>query len=407
MKAHRSIAALLSALMTAALLAAASMPTRAATNTIRIGFITDFSGELSDADGAGGLEAVRMAVEDFAHLVPGSHVEVLYADHQNKPDLAASKAREWIDRDGLDLLIGGTNSSTGLALNTISEAKKEVYINVGAGTDELTNADCQPYGVHYAYDTTALARGTVAALAAGDAGRRSWFFLTADYAFGHSLESAASRSVLLTGGKVVGAVRHPLGTPDFSSYLLTARSSGAQVLGLADAGADTSNAIKQANEFGLPKTMTIAPLLLFISEVHSLGLPLTQGMYVTDSWYWDQTDDSRRFAMRFFSRVQQMPTSLQAADYSAVATYLKAVAAAGTTDADPVMKTLKTMTIDDLYSHGHIRADGLMMHDMYLYQVKRPNESARPWDYYRLIRRIAGEDAFGKENESTCRLPSH
>lgn len=405
MKAHRSIVALSAALVSTAILVATSMPARATSNTIKIGFMTDFSGELSDADGAGGLEAVRMAVDDFVHLVPGSHVEVLYADHQNKPDLAALKAREWIDRDGLDLLIGGTNSSIGLALNTISAAKKKVYINVGSGTDELTNADCQPYGIHYAYDTTALARGTVAALASDDTSHRNWFFLTADYAFGHALERAASHSVVLTGGKVIGAVRHPLGAPDFSSYLLAARSSGAQVLALADAGADTSNAIKQANEFGLPKTMTIAPLLLFISEVHSLGLPLTQGMIVTDSWYWDQTDDSRRFSTRFFSRVQQMPTSIQAADYSAVATYLKAVAAAGTTNADQVMKTLKTMTIDDMYSHGHIRSDGLMVHDMYLYQVKQPNESARPWDYYRLIRRISGEEAFGKENESTCRLP--
>ena len=371
-------------------------------DTVKIGYITDMSGLYADIDGPGGLEAVKMAIEDHGGKVLGKPIELVSADHQNKADIAASKAREWMDQQGLDMLLGGTNSATGLAMNKVAQEKKRVYFNVGAGTARLTNEECSPYTVHYAYDTVALAKGTGSAVV--KQGGKSWFFLTADYAFGHSLENDTAAVVKANGGTVVGSVRHPLSASDFSSFLLQAQSSKAQILGLANAGGDTINAIKAAKEFGITKTMKIAGLLMFINDIHSLGLKTTEGLLMTDSWYWDMNDDTRKFASRFFGKMKKMPSSLQAADYSAVSNYIKAVAAAGTDDPDKVIAQLKKTKIDDFYTKGYIRQDGRGIHDMYLLQVKTPAESKKPWDYLKVVATIPGEQAFATQAESKCAL---
>ncbi|ODV43288.1 ABC transporter permease [Cupriavidus sp. UYMMa02A] len=371
-------------------------------DTVKIGFITDLSGLYADIDGQGGAEAIKMAIEDAGGKVLGKPIELVTADHQNKADIAASKAREWMDQQGLDVLIGGTNSGTGLAMNKVAAEKKRVYMNIGAGTARLTNEECSPYTVHYAYDTVALAKGTGSAVV--KQGGKSWFFLTADYAFGHSLENDTAAVVKANGGTVLGSVRHPLSASDFSSFLLQAQSSKAQILGLANAGGDTINAIKAAKEFGITKTMKIAGLLMFINDIHSLGLKNTEGLLMTDSWYWDMNDDTRKFANRYFSKMKKMPSSLQAADYSAVSTYLKAVAAAKTDDPDKVMAELKKTKINDFYTKGYIRQDGRGIHDMYLMQVKSPAESKKPWDYLKVVATIPGEQAFTTVAESKCSM---
>ena len=372
------------------------------TGPVKIGMITDMSSLYADIDGSAGAEMVRWAAQDFGGKVLNRPIEVLSADHQNKPDIASSKAREWIDKEGLSMLIGGTNSGTSLAMAKIAEEKKRPFFSIGAGSARLTNEACTPYTVHYAYDTVALAK--VAGTALVKAGNKSWYFLTADYAFGHSLESDAATVVKANGGTVAGAVRHPLNASDFSAFLLQAQSSKAQILGLANAGGDFTNAMKAAREFGINKTMKIAGLLVFINDVHSLGLANTEGLQLADSWYWNQDDASRAFAKRFFAKYKRMPSSLQAADYSAASNYLKAVQTAGTTDADKVMSTLKGMKIDDLYNKGQIRADGRMIHDMYLFQVKSSKESTTPWDYYKTVAKIPGDQAFTTPAESKCSL---
>jgi branched-chain amino acid transport system substrate-binding protein len=372
------------------------------TGPIKIGIITDMSSLYADIDGPAGAEMLKWAVADFGGKVLNRPIEVLSADHQNKADIASSKAREWIDKDGLQMLIGGTNSGTALAMSKVTTEKKRPFIAIGPGSARLTNEDCSPYTVHYAYDTVSLAK--VAGSALVKAGYKSWFFLTADYAFGYSLEGDASKVVKDNGGTVVGAVRHPLNASDFSSFLLQAQSSKAQILALANAGGDFTNAMKAAKEFGIGKTMKVAGLLVFINDVHSLGLANTEGLQLADSWYWNQDDASRKFATRFFDKYKRMPSSLQAADYSATTNYLKAVQTAGTTDSDKVMSTLKSMKIDDFYNKGQIRADGRMIHDMYLFQVKSPKESTTPWDYYKTIAKVPGEQAFTTVAESKCSL---
>jgi len=372
------------------------------TGPVKIGFITDMSSVYADLDGPAGGEVIKWAAQDFGGKVLGRPIEVVTADHQNKADIASAKAREWIDKDGLSMLIGGTNSGTSLAMAKLAEEKKRPFFSIGAGSARLTNEACSPYTVHYAYDTVALAKVGAAALV--KAGGKNWFFLTADYAFGHSLEADASTIVKANGGTVTGAVRHPLNASDFSSFLLQAQSSKAQVLALANAGGDFSNAMKSAKEFGILKTMKPIGLLVFITDVHSLGLSNSEGLQVADSWYWNQDDASRKFAKRFFEKYKRMPTSVQAADYSAASNYLKAVQTAGTTDADKVMATLKGMKIDDFYNKGQIRADGRMIHDMYLYQVKSAKESTTPWDYYKLVATVPGEQAFTTVAESRCAL---
>ncbi|KXU95670.1 ABC transporter permease [Caballeronia megalochromosomata] len=371
-------------------------------NTVKIGFVTDMSGLYADIDGQGGLEAIRMAIADFGGKVNGKPIELVYADHQNKADIAASRAREWIDRDGVNVIIGGTNSATALSSAQVAAEKKTPYINIGAGADNLTNEQCSPYTVHYAYDTMALAKGTGSAVT--KQGGKTWYFLTADYAFGKALEKNTADVVKANGGQVLGEVRHPLSASDFSSFLLQAQGSKAQVLGLANAGGDTINSIKAAKEFGITKSMKIAALLIFISDIHSLGLETTQGLVATDSWYWNKDDKTRAWAKRYFDKMKKMPGSLQAADYSAVTTYLNAVKAAGTTDSDKVMAQLKKAKIDDFYAKGYIREDGAMIHDMYLMEVKKPSESKEPWDYYKITATIPGDQAFGTKAESRCKL---
>ncbi|WP_044528183.1 ABC transporter substrate-binding protein [Herbaspirillum sp. B65] len=387
-----------------ALLGAATLPSaQAAGDTIKIGFITDMSGTYADFDGQGGVEAIRMAIADAGGTINGKKVELVFADHQNKADIAANKAREWFDRDGVDMLVGGVNSAASLAMGKVAAEKKKVFLSVGAGTTRQTNEECNAYTIQYAYDTTALARGTGAAITRQ--GGKSWYFLTADYAFGTSLEKDTSEVVKSNGGNVVGATRVPLATSDFSSFLLQAQSSKAQILGLAVAGGDVINAIKAANEFGVNKTMKLAGLLIFINDTHSLGLQLTQGMYLTDGWYWDLNDQSRAWANRYFLKMKKMPSMFQAGDASAVGQYLKAVKAVGSTDADQVMEYLRKYRIEDFFtSNGVVRPDGRMVHDMYLMEVKKPSESKRPWDYYKLVQTIPGEQAYMTKAESKCAL---
>ena len=373
-----------------------------AQDKVKIGFITDMSSLYADVEGKNGGVAIQMAIDDFGGKVLGKPIELLTADHQNKADIAASKAREWIDTQGLTMIFSGTNSGTALALAKIAEEKKRVMINNGAASSALTNDQCTPYTVHYAYDTVALAKGTGGAIV--DGGGKSWFFLTADYAFGHALEADTSKVVKDKGGTVVGAVRHPLNASDFSSFLLQAQNSKAQILGLANAGGDTINSIKAAKEFGIGNSMKLAGLLIFFSDVHSLGLRNTEGLQFTTSWYWDLNDETRKFADKFMAKTKRRPTEIQAADYSATMNYLKAVEAAKTTDADKVMEAWRAMKMNDFFGSGYLRADGRYVHDMYLMQVKSPAESKGTWDYYKLIKKLPGEQVFTTKAESKCAL---
>ena len=393
----------LSILAAAAAFVCGSAQAQISGDVVKIGYLTDLSGVYSDIDGQGGVEAVKMAIADFGEKVNGKKIELITADHQNKADLAGSKAREWFDQQGVDMLLAGTNSGTNLAMSKVAAEKKKVLISVGGGTARLTNEECTPYTIHYAYDTVALAKGTGSAVV--KQGGKSWFFLTADYAFGQSLESDTTRVVKANGGTVLGDVKHPLSASDFSSFLLQAQSSKAQILGLANAGLDTVNSIKAANEFGITKTMKLAGLLMFINDVHALGLNMTQGMYLTDSWYWDMNADTRNWSKRYFEKMKKEPSSLQAADYSAVTQYLNAVKATGTDDPDKVIAYLKKARINDMYvKGGYIREDGSMIHPMYLMQVKANSESKYPWDYYKIMQTIPGEEAFTTKAETKCSL---
>jgi len=373
-----------------------------AQDKVKIGFITDMSSLYADVEGKNGALAIQMAIDDFGGKVNGMPIELLQADHQNKADIAASKAREWIDTQGLTMLFGGTSSGTALAMAKVAQEKKRVFVVNGAGSSALTNDQCTPYTVHYAYDTVALAKGTGSAVI--ERGDKSWYFLTADYAFGQALESDVTKVMKEKGGTVLGSVKHPLNTSDFSSFLLQAQNSKAQVLALANAGGDTQNAIKAAREFGIAKTMKMVGLLVFVTDVHSLGLKSTEGLLLTTSWDWNLDDKTRAFGKRFFEKTKRMPTDIQAADYSATMTYLKAVQAAKTVDADKVMETLKSTPIDDFYAKGSIRADGRFVHDMYLVQVKSPAESKQPWDYYKVVQKLKGEEVFTTKAESKCAL---
>jgi len=370
---------------------------------VKIGVLTDMSGLYSDLGGKGSAIAAQMAVDDFGGKVLGAPIQVISADHQNKADLGASKAREWYEAEKVDMITDLLNSGVGIAAAKVAEQQKKIAINVGAASTRLTNEDCTPYTVHYAYDTYALANGTGKAIV--KQGGDSWFFLTADYAFGHSLEKDTADVVKANGGKVLGQVRHPLNASDFSSFLLQAQSSKAKIVGLANAGGDTINSIKAANEFGLTKNQSLAGLLVFITDVHSLGLQTAQGMLLTEGFYWDLNDETRKFGKRFFDKAKKMPSMIHAGVYSATLSYLKAVQAAGTDDADAVMAKLKSTPINDVFAkNGKIRVDGRMVHDMYLLQVKKPSESKYPWDYYTLKATIPADEAFQPLEKSTCRL---
>lgn len=392
----------LNAAVAAALLSLAAAA-HADDGVIRIGFITDMSGLSADADGPGGAEAIKMAVADMGGAIAGKKIEVLVADHQNRADIASSRAREWLDQKGVDMLIAGANSAAALAMAKVAEEKKTPFFVVSAGASELTNAQCTPYTVHYVYDTVSLSRGTARAML--KEGNKDWYFLTVDHAFGHALERDASAVVQANGGQVKGRVRHPLNTADFSSYILQAQASGATVLGLANSANDTSNAVKAAAEFGLTPKMKIAGLLVLITDIHALGLAAAQDMYLTTAWYWDQDDASRKWAARFEARMKKKPSMLQAGDYSVTTTYLNAVKATGTTDGDTIMKWVKSHPVNDFFvQNATVRADGLLVHDMYLMQVKKPAESKGPWDYYKLIAKIPGDDIYTSPQESKCRL---
>ena len=366
----------------------------AAGDQVVIGDIDDMSGVYADVLGAGGVEAINMAIADFGGGVLGKKIVTLTADHQNKPDIGASKFREWSDEHGLNVLFGGSNTGVNIAMAKVAAVKKVPLFVIGAGGASLTNEDCTAYTVHYVYDTTALANGTATAIV--NSGGKTWFYLTADYAFGTQLQNAASKVVEAHGGKNVGAVRVPLGAADFSSFLLQAQASGAQVLGLANAGTDFTNSLKAANEFGITRTMKPAALLAFLTDIHSLGLKTAQGLYLTTGWYWDLSPDMRAYAKRYFAKMNKQPTMDQAGIYSATMTYLKAVKAVGNTDSDKVMAELKRMKINDMFATGgYIRADGVMIHDMYVMQVKSPQDSKYPWDYYKVVKKMNGEEAFG------------
>ena len=375
----------------------------AANDEVVIGDIDDLSGLYADVIGQGGIEAAQMAIADFGGKVLGKKIVFLSADHQNKPDVGSSKFREWSDTNGLNMLLGGSNTGVSIAMSKVAAQKKVPFIAIGAAGASLTNADCTAYTVHYAYDTTSLANGTASAIV--KEGGKSWYFLTADYAFGTQLREAATKVVTASGGQSLGEVRVPLAASDFSSFLLQAQGSKAQVLGLANAGNDFTNSLKAANEFGITKTMKPAALLAFLSDIHSLGLKTAQGLYLTTGWYWDTNDKTRAFSKRFFDKMKRQPTMNQAAYYSATLTYLNAVKAAGTTDSDKVMAQMKSAKINDMFvAGGYIRQDGVMIHPMFVMQVKTPAESKYPWDYYKVVKIMDGEEAFGPMSASTCPL---
>ena len=370
---------------------------------VKIGVLSDMSGLYSDLGGGGSVIAAQMAIDDFGKTVLGAKIELVSADHQNNAETGANRMREWFDRQQVDMVTDLLNSAVGIATAKVANEKKRLAINVGAASTRLTNEDCNPYTIHYAYDTYALANGTGKAIV--KTGGDSWFFLTADYAFGHSLEKDTSDVVKANGGKVLGQVRHPLNAADFSSFLLQAQSSKAKIVGLANAGGDTINSIKAANEFGITKNQSLAGLLVFITDVHSLGLNTAQGMLLTDGFYWDKDDATRAFAKRFFEKAKKMPSMVHAGVYSATLNYLKAVKEAGTDDAAAVVAALKKMKVDDLFlRHGKLRDDNRMIHDMYLMQVKKQSESKYPWDYYTLKATIPAAEAFQPLSASKCSM---
>lgn len=386
---------------------AQTTPGKLSNDVVRIGVLTDISGVYADISGKGAVEAVKMAVEDFGGKMFGKPIEVVFADHQNKADVGAAKAREWYDSGNVDMINDLANSGVALAVAGVAKEKKRHAIVNNASNVGVTNAQCSPYAVHYTYDAYSLANGTGRSIV--DGGGDTWFFLTVDFAFGIGLEQQVGDVVRASKGRVVGAARHPLGTTDFSSYVLQAQASKAKIIGLASTGNDTINAIKAANEFGLTKNQKLAALLLWINDVHALGLPTAQGLQLTNAWYWDMNDETRAFAKRYQQRVGgQMPNMAHAGDYSSTMHYLKAVQAAGSDDPDAVSAKMRELPINDMFAKGgKIREDGRMVHDMYLWQVKTPAESKYPWDYLKLVKTIPGEQAFMPLAQSTCYLVKH
>ena len=378
-------------------------PGKFSDNVVRIGLLLDMASLYADITGEGSVTAARMAVEDFGGKVHGVPIEVIFADHQNKADVAGAKAREWFDTQNVDMIGDVAASATALAALEVAKQKNKIIMFSGPATNRLTNENCTAVSVHYTYDTYALAAGTGRGVL--KTGGDTWFFLTADYAFGHSLEKDVSDVVRAGGGKILGSVRHPLNTQDFSSFLLQAQNSKAKIIGLANAGGDTINAIKAANEFGITKTQSLAGLLVFINDIHSLTLNTTQGMLLTEAYYWDLNDETRAWARRFFEKMKKMPNMVQAGLYSSVTHYLKAVQAAGTDDTAAVMAQMKKMPINDFFAkNGRIREDGRMVKEMYVFEVKKPSESKYPWDYYKLKATIPADEAFLPLAKSACPL---
>ncbi|MFC7706250.1 ABC transporter substrate-binding protein [Plastorhodobacter daqingensis] len=377
-----------------------------AETTIRLGVLTDLSGPYADLSGRGSVIATEMAVEEFLEQNPGFTIEVLSADHQNRPDVGSAILREWYDARGVHAVVDVASSAVALAASNITRDANRVFLASGPASSDITGSACSPNTIQWTYDTYALSRGTGTALA--EAGGDRWFFLTADYAFGHAMERDTSHFVEAAGGTVLGQVRHPINTPDFSSFLLQAQASGANVVGLANAGADTINAVKQASEFGLTSSgIRLAGLLVFITDVFSLGIDVAQGLVVTEAYYWDLNDDTRAFAERFAARMNgRMPSQIHAGAYSATLHYLRAVAEAGSPEdgAGIVQIMVATPTEDQAFGTGSIRIDGRKLHDMYLFEVKAPSESTSPWDLYTLLATIPAEEAFRPLEESECPL---
>ena len=405
---HRLRVWLAAALLGIASMVAPSSPSDAqgeiSGGMVKLGVLTDETGVFSSLSGEGSIEATRMAVEDFGGKAAGKPIEIIHADHQNKTDIGASIARRWMDVDGVDVIIDVPNSAIVLAVQQLAKEKNRVLLVSTAGTADLTGKACSPVGVHWTWDTYAFAASSAKSIV--QRGGNSWFFLTADFAFGHAMQRDATRFIEAAGGKVVGGVSHPLNNADFASFLLQAQSSRAKVVALANGGTDMTNSIKQAAEFGIPQGgQRLAALAAFITDVHAVGLAGAQGLLLTTSFYWDRTDESRQWSKRFFARRGVMPTQTQAGVYSAVTHYLKAVDALGSDEAKAVVAKMRDMPIHDFFAdRGFIRLDGRMVHDMYLVEVKKPEESRYPWDYYKILQTIPGEEAFRPMGDGGCPL---
>ncbi len=372
-------------------------------NKIKIGLLTDMSGPYSDITGQGAVEAVKLAITDYGGKINGKNIELFVADHLNKADVGYVKVREWLDRDGIDIVLGGGNSSVILAISDYINEKKKPFLIPATATGKITNESCSYFTIHYCYDTVSAAKGTSSAVI--KQGGEKWYFLTADYIFGTSLQKDASEVIYSLGGEILGSSKHPLNSSDFSSYLLKATSSKAQILGLANASNDLINSIKAANEFGVSKNMQIAALLMFITDVHSLGLHTTKGLYTTTSWYWDQNGASRSWSKRFFKVMKKMPTAIHASTYSATMNYLNSVKTLNSDDGEKVIKFIKQREVNDMYTkNARIREDGRLMSDLKLVKVKSPSRSKYSWDYYEIIREIPAEEAFISKFKSKCRL---
>ena len=373
-------------------------------DVVKIGVLNDMSSLYADIGGPGSVEAARMAIADFGGAVSGKKIELISADHQNKPDVGSAIATQWFDNDGVDVIVDVPTSSVALAVQEVARNKGKAFLISGAAASDLTGKACSPTSVHWTYDTVALANGTGAAVV--KAGGDTWFFITADYAFGHALERDTARVVEDNGGKILGKVRAPLNTPDFSSFLLQAQSSKAKIIGLANAGGDTINSIKQAAEFGIVEGgQKLAGLLVFITDIHSLGLQTANGLQLTEAFYWDQNDATRAWSKRFMEKMKRQPTMVQAGVYGAIMHYLSAVKATGSDDGLTVVKQMKATPVTDFMTkNGKIREDGTLVRDMYLFEVKKPSESKEPWDYYKQIAVIPGEEAFKLPGPNQCPL---
>jgi len=386
-----------------ALASPAYAQTKISDDVVKIGVMTDMSGQFSHESGEGSVTAVKMAVEDFGGTVLGKPIEVIVADHQNRNEVAIAKAREWYDVGKVDMIANLINSSIALAVTNVAQEKNRIAIVNGSGSSRLTNDSCTPNSIHYAYDTYALAQGTGKALI--KEGLNSWYFLTADYAFGHALEADTASVVKANGGTVVGSIRYPIDSPDHSAFLLQAQASKAKVVAVAGSGTTFINAVKSAKDFGLTDggKQTIAGLLVWITDTDSMGLATAQGLVLTDAFYWDRDEETRAFSKKFFAKMKRMPHMGDAGDYSSTMHYLNAIKAAGTDDAKVVMAKMREMPVNDFFAkNGHIREDGRFVHDMYVYEVKKPSESKYPWDYYKLRATIPGDEAFRPLSESKC-----
>ncbi len=393
--------------LAASLAAAVAWPATAqdvSNDVVKIGILNDMSGVYADTAGQGSVAAAELAIEDFGDTVLDKPIEIISADHQNKADVGSNIAREWYDVQNVDVIMDLTTSSVALAVQGLSREKKKITITTGGGSTEITGGQCSPYGFHWAYNTRALSQGTAGSLVRG--GDDTWFFVTADYTFGDSLQGEATKVIEANGGQVLGDIRHPLSTTDFSSFMLQAQSSGARVIGLANAGLDTANAVKAATEFGLVQAgQKLAALLITLSEVHGLGGEAAQGLNLTEGWYWDQSEENRAFAERYMDKFGKMPNMIHVGTYSAVLQYLKAVKEAGTDETEAVADKLHEMPVEDLFAKkGKVLANGRMVYDMYLFQVKTPDESTGPWDLYKEVATVPGDVAFGTVEDSGCDL---